>query len=165
MTTLALAPVGVLARCAIARAFEMHITFPACAAFAQQKLLTIAGEIGDRLICHMCHMGRMGNIFSSSTPHNRPPRHLPHLVWRILAIHFFPTTVPAVFRLNNGFVEKMSEMVGMLIRPQDNIATASTVTTIRPAFGNEFLAPETDTPPSTLSGLCKNFDAIDKHDA
>ena len=58
----------------------------------------------------------------------------------------------------------MSKVVGMLISLQDNIAAASAVTAIRPPFGNEFFAPETDTSPSALSGLRKNFDTIDKHD-
>ena len=79
-------------------------------------------------------------------------------------MHFFPAPVSAVFRLNNRLVEKMSKVVRVLISPQDNIAAASAVTPIRSPFGNEFFAPETDTPPSALSGLRKNFDAIDKHD-
>src|SRR2546423_12638767 len=53
----------------------------------------------------------------------------------------------------------------MSIGPQDNIAAATAVTAIRSPFRNEFLAPETDTSASALSGLRKNFDAIDKHNA
>src|SRR2546423_15657637 len=53
----------------------------------------------------------------------------------------------------------------MSIGPQDNIAAATAVTAIRSPFRNEFLAPETDTSASALSGLCENFDAIDKHNA
>src|SRR5207237_2191694 len=77
----------------------------------------------------------------------------------------FPAPVSAVFRLNDGLVEQMSELVGMLISPEDNIAAATAVTPIRSPLGNEFFAPETDAPPAALSGLRKNFDAIDKHDA
>src|SRR6185295_12062281 len=73
--------------------------------------------------------------------------------------------VAPAFRLDNRLVEKMSKVVRVLISLQDNVAAASAVTPIRPPFGNEFFAPETDTPPSALSGLRKNFDAIDKHDA
>ncbi len=58
----------------------------------------------------------------------------------------------------------MTKVVRVLISLQDNIAAASAVTPIRSPLGNEFFAPETDTPPSALSGLRKNFDAIDKHD-
>jgi hypothetical protein len=56
-------------------------------------------------------------------------------------------------------------VVGMSIGPKDNIAATAAITAIRPPFRNEFLAPETDTPASAISGLRKNFDAIDKHDA
>jgi hypothetical protein len=73
--------------------------------------------------------------------------------------------VSAAFRLDNRLIEKMSKVVRVLISLQDNIAAASAVTPIRSPLGNEFFAPETDTPPSALSGLRKNFDAIDKHDA
>src|SRR2546430_4972274 len=59
----------------------------------------------------------------------------------------------------------MSEVVGMSIGPQDNIAATAAVTAIRSPFRNEFLAPETDTPASAVSGLRKNFDTIDKHGA
>ena len=57
----------------------------------------------------------------------------------------------------------MSEVVGMSIGLQDNVAATAAVTAIRSPFRNEFLAPETDTAPSALSGLRKNFDTIDKH--
>src|SRR5438045_288933 len=59
----------------------------------------------------------------------------------------------------------MNELVGMSIGPQDNIAATAAVTAIRSSFGNEFLAPKTDTPASAPSGLRKNFDTIDKHGA
>src|SRR4029077_13623747 len=83
---------------------------------------------------------------------------------RIFAVHFFTAPVSAAFRLDNRLIEKMSKVVRVLISLQDNIAAASAVTPIRSPLGNEFFAPETDTPPSTLSGLRKNFDAIDIHD-
>src|SRR5207244_13120147 len=80
-------------------------------------------------------------------------------------MHFLPAPMPTVFCFNNGLVEQMSEVVGMSIGPQDNIAATAAVTAIRSPFRNEFLAPETDTPASALSGLRKNFDTIDKHPA
>src|SRR5437763_458442 len=78
-------------------------------------------------------------------------------------MHFLPAPMPTVFCFNNGLVEQMSEVVGMSIGPQDNIAAAAAITAIRSPFRNEFLAPETDTSASALSGLRKNFDTIDKH--
>src|SRR5439155_12206728 len=91
-------------------------------------------------------------------------RNVYDFVRRIFAIHFFPAPVAAAFRLDNRLIEKMNKVVRVLISLQDNIAAASAVTPIRSPLGNEFFASETDTPPSTLSGLRKNFDAIDKHD-
>src|SRR5438477_5546949 len=49
MTALALAAFGIFARRAIARAFEMDITFPARATFAEQKLLILTGEISEKI--------------------------------------------------------------------------------------------------------------------
>src|SRR5947207_3807704 len=78
-------------------------------------------------------------------------------------MHFLPAPMPTVFCFNNGLVEQMSEVVGMSIGPQDNIAAAAAITAIRSPFRNEFLAPETDTSASAVSGLRENFDTIDKH--
>jgi hypothetical protein len=96
---------------------------------------------------------------------HRSNRNLYDFVRRIFAMHFFAAPMSATFRLDNRLVEKMSKVVRVLISLQDNIAAASAVTPIRPPLGNEFFAPETDASPSALSGLRKNFDAIDKHDA
>src|SRR5437868_15484948 len=78
-------------------------------------------------------------------------------------MHFLPAPMRTVFCFNNGLVELMSEFVGMSIGPQDNIAASAAITAIRSPFRNEFLAPETDTSESAISGLRKNFDTIDKH--
>src|SRR5262245_9280955 len=78
-------------------------------------------------------------------------------------MHLFPATVAAIFRLNNRFIEKVGQMVGMLISPQNNIAAESAITAVGPAFGDEFFPPKTDASPSTLSGLRKNLNTIDKH--
>ena len=56
-------------------------------------------------------------------------------------------------------------MIGMLIGSENYIATPSTVTAIRPAFGHKFLTSKANAPASALSGLGKDFDAIDKHGA
>src|SRR6476660_3839693 len=80
-------------------------------------------------------------------------------------MHLFPATVSAIFRLNNRFVEEVGQMVGMLIGSEDNVATPPAVASIRSALGHKFLTSKADTPPPAFSGLCKNFDAIDKHGA
>src|SRR5205814_9763383 len=162
------------------------------ATFAEEKILAIAGEIGEELDPEVFFCGTTW-LFANFTAIDRtfearnciiwlvvfnPPSviHIPQLinhrplrnrsdfVRRIFAVHFFPAPVSAAFRLDNRLVEKMSKVVRVLISLQDNIPAASAVTPIRPPLGNEFFAPETDTPSSALSGLRKNFDAIDKHD-
>jgi len=192
VTAFALAAFRVFARRAIARAFEMHVTFAARATLAEEKLLAIAGEIGEELDPGVFFCGTTW-LFANFTAIDRtfearnciiwllvfnPPSviHIPQLinhrsnrnlydfVRRIFAVHFFPAPVSAAFRLDNRLVEKMSKVVRVLISLQDNIPAASAVTPIRSPLGNEFFAPETDTPSSALSGLRKNFDAIDKHD-
>ena len=192
VTAFALAAFRIFARRAIARAFEMHVTFAARATFAEEKLLAIAGEIGEELDPGVFFCGTTW-LFANFTAIDRtfearnriiwllvfnPPSaiHIPQLinhrsnrnlydfVRRIFAVHFFTAPVSAAFRLDNRLIEKMSKVVRVLISLQDNIAAASAVTPIRSPLGNEFFAPETDTPPSALSGLRKNFDAIDKHD-
>src|SRR5438105_7176888 len=171
----------------------MHITFATRTTFAEEKLLAIAGEISEELgpgllvhgtRCFFANFTAIDRTFEArngiilllvSNPpsaihipqlvNHRSHRNLDDFIRRIFAVHFFAAPVPTAFRLDNRLVEKMSEVVRVLISLQDNIAAASAVTPIRSPLGNEFLAPETDTPPSALSGLRKNFDAIDKHDA
>src|SRR6266478_8563025 len=170
----------------------MHVTFAARATFAEEKLLAIAGEISEELdpgvffcgttwlFANFAAIDRTFEarnrtiwllVFNPSAIHipqlvnNRSNRNLYDFVRRIFAMHFFAAPVSAAFRLDNRLVEKMSKVVRVLISLHDNIAAASAVTPIRSPLGDEFFAPETDTPPSALSGLRKNFDALDKHDA
>jgi hypothetical protein len=171
----------------------MHITFAARATFAEEKLLAIAGEIGEELgpgvffygtTCLFANFTAIDRTFEvrngiiwllafnppsairiAQLVNHRSNRNLYDFVRRIFAMHFFPAPVAAAFRLDNRLIEKMSKVVCVLISLQDNIAAASAVTPIRAPSGNEFFPPETDTPPSALSGLRKTFDAIDQHDA
>ena len=61
LTAFALAAFGVFARRAIARALEMHITFPASATFAEQKLLTLAREISEKIGWRIVNRGLIAN--------------------------------------------------------------------------------------------------------
>src|SRR5439155_16697626 len=90
-------------------------------------------------------------------------RNLYDLVRRIFAMHFLPSPMTAVFCFKNRLVKKMGEMVGLLIGPQNDIATSAAIATVGSAFRDEFFAPETDTTASAFSSLRKIFDAIDKH--
>jgi hypothetical protein len=51
----------------------------------------------------------------------------------------------------------------MPIRPQNHVATASAIATVRATLRYKFLTPKTDAPAPALSGLYKDFDLIDEH--
>src|SRR5207244_7632189 len=107
----------------------MHVTFAARATFAEEKLLAIAGEIGEELDPGVFFCGPTW-LFPNFTAIDRtfearnciiwllvfnPPSviHIPQLinhrsnrnlydfVRRIFAVHFFPAPVSAAFRLDN----------------------------------------------------------------
>jgi hypothetical protein len=71
--------------------------------------------------------------------------------------------VPTAFCFDDRLVEKIGKIINVLIGPQDNVAAASAIATIRPAFRHKFFPPKTDAPASALSGLRKNFYAINEH--
>src|SRR5438034_1502432 len=51
----------------------------------------------------------------------------------------------------------------MLIGQQNYVASASAVTTIGSTFRHKFFGPKTNAATPTAAGLCKDFDAINKH--
>ena len=107
--------------------------------------------------------GRPARTRTRQLVHNRSNRDFYDFIGRIFAVHLFPATVSAIFRLNNRFIEKVSQMVGMLIGSKDNVAAPPAVASIGPALGHKFLTSKADTPAPAFSRLRKNFDAIDKH--
>src|SRR5438132_9938786 len=137
----------------------MHVTFAARATLAEEKLLAIAGEIGEELDPGVFFCGPTW-LFANFTAIDRtfearnciiwllvfnPPSviHIPQLinhrsnrnlydfVRRIFAVHFFAVSVSAAFRLDNRLIEKMSKVVRLLISLRDNIAAASGVAPLR----------------------------------
>jgi hypothetical protein len=71
--------------------------------------------------------------------------------------------VASILCSNNRLVEKIGEIIDVLVGPQDNVAAASAIATIWPAFRHKFLSPKTHAPAPTLSGLRENFDPINEH--
>src|SRR5437868_8964388 len=147
----------------------MHVTFAARATFAEEKLLAIAGEIGEELDPGVFFCGTTW-LFANFTAIDRtfearnriiwllvfnPPSaiHIPQLinnrsnrnfydfVRRIFAVHFFTAPVSAAFPLAIGPIEEMIKLVCVLISLQDNIAAASAVSLTRSPLGNDFRAP------------------------
>ena len=64
---------------------------------------------------------------------------------------------------NDRLIEKIGEIIDVPISSQDNVPAASAVATVRPTSRYKFFSPKTDAPSPALSGLCKNFDAINEH--
>jgi len=71
--------------------------------------------------------------------------------------HFFSHPVPAVFRLDQGFVEKIGKIIDVPVRPQDHVTTPPTIAAVWPAFRHKFFSSETDAPAPACPRLCKNF--------
>jgi len=53
----------------------------------------------------------------------------------------------------------------MNVRAQNYVAAAAAIAPIWPAFRDEFFASKTDATAPAVSGLRKNFDPIDEHEA
>ena len=71
--------------------------------------------------------------------------------------------MPAVFRLDHGFVEKIGKIIDMPVRPQDHVTATPAVAAVRPAFRHKFLSSKTDGSAPAVSRLRKNFYPIDEH--
>ena len=168
MSLFAFFALGVLAGCAVARAFEMHIPLSSRSTAAQHEFLLITREIGNwnrRLPIANCRLlrSRRWVFFLFRRPNNRPHRNLYDFVRARAAAHFFPHPVPAVFRLDQGFIEKIGEIIDMPIGLQDHVTTASTIAAVRATFRHKFLPSKTNAAASAFSCLCKNLYPIDKH--
>src|SRR5436190_2098782 len=168
MSLFAFFALGVLAGCAVARAFEMHIPLSSRSTAAQHEFLLITREIGNwnrRLPIANCRLlrSRRWVFFLFRQPNNRPYRNLYDFVRARAAAHFFSHPVPAVFRLDQGFVEKIGKMIDVPVRPQDHVTTAPTIAAVGPAFRHKFFTSETDAPAPASSRLCKNVYPIDEH--
>ena len=87
-----------------------------------------------------------------------------HYFWRRgSSVHLFTLAVDAVFCLDNWLIKKVSEVIRVLVGPQNNVAAAPAISAIRPSTGDKLLAPEAHTSTSTVTSLGKNFYPIDKH--
>jgi hypothetical protein len=147
----------------------VYIALASCSTAAKRKFLSITGEIRKRLDCQLLSMGRWtlndgrwAFVFGC-LPHNRPHGNFDDFVCPRTAGHFLPLPVASTLCFNDRLVEKIGEIIDVLVGSQDNVAAASAIATIWPAFGHKFFSPKTDAPASTLSGLRENFDPINEH--
>jgi hypothetical protein len=94
---------------------------------------------------------------------NRPRRHVDDLVGPGAARHFLPLPVLSALCSNNRLVEKIDEIINVVVGSQNNVTTASAIATVRSTSRYKFFSPKTDAPAPASSGLCKNFDPINEH--
>ncbi len=152
----------------------MHVALPAAAAFAENELLAVVREVGDRRKGRSRRgEGRVSfpGYLNFFRPHpaafilinNRSHRHFHHLRQRAAAVHLLPLPVSALFRLDDRLVEKVGEIVGVNVGAKNDVAAATAITAIGTAARHELLAAKTHAAASAVTGLGKNFYSIDKH--
>jgi hypothetical protein len=64
---------------------------------------------------------------------------------------------------NDRLVEKIREIINMLVGSQDNVTPASAIATVRSTSRYKFFSPKTDASAPALSGLRENFYAVNEH--
>lgn len=156
MSRLAFLALGVFARRAVARTFKMHVPLSAFAAFAKNKLLTVARKIDNRI-------GFFRYLSVGSWPNNCSNRNFDDLVERRASVHLLPHSVAAGLCFDDRLVEKIREIVRVAIGAKDHVPAAAAITAVRPAFRDKFLPSKADAAAAAASCLGKNFDSIDKH--
>src|SRR5205814_5355869 len=128
----------------VARSFEVHIPLPSRSAAAQHEFLLVTNEIGN-WNCRLLRTRRwtldVGPwvFFFFRRPNNRPHRNLYDFVRARAAAHFFSHPVPAVFRLDQGFIEKIGEIIDMSIGLKFYVNTVSTIAAVRATFRTKFI--------------------------
>src|SRR4029077_155694 len=153
----------------------MHIPLSSPSAMAQHEFLPITREIGNwncrlpianfrwlRTRRGTLDVGRW-MFFFFRRPNDCPHRNLHDFVRTRAAAPFFPHPVPAAFRLEQGLVEEIGEIIDVPVRPQDYVTTTPAIAAVRPAFRHKFFSAKTDRPAPAFSCLHKNFYPINEH--
>src|SRR4051812_10993915 len=182
MTLFAFLTLGVLAGSAVAGAFEMHIPLPPRSAATQHEFLLITREIDYwNFRCHPersrgspwrygrdCFTGSFG--FAQDDRHTLvpPPNDRSHgdlndFVDAGATAHFFSHPVPAIFRLDQWLVEKISEIIDVPVRAQDHVTATPAIAAVRPASRYKFFSSKTNGTAPAISCLRKNFYSINEH--
>src|SRR4029077_15241774 len=133
----------------------MHIPLSSPSAMAQHEFLPITREIGNwncrlpianfrwlRTRRGTLDVGRW-MFFFFRRPNDCPHRNLHDFVRTRAAAHFFPHPVPAAFRLDQGLVEEIGEIIDVPVRPQAYVTTTPALPARRFTF-----PPRPPSPPS-----------------
>jgi len=78
-------------------------------------------------------------------------------------MHLLTLSMPTTFRANDRFVEKIREVIRVLIGTENDVTAASTIAPIWPSFGDKFFAAKAYAPTTAIPGLGKNSDPINEH--
>jgi hypothetical protein len=65
--------------------------------------------------------------------------------------------------LQQWLVKKIYKVIGVHIRPKNNVAPFSAVPAVWPTARHKFLTPETDTAVATVTGFCVDSNAVYEH--
>jgi hypothetical protein len=95
--------------------------------------------------------------------HNRPDGNLDYFRDGGASVFLLPLPVCAAPGLDDRLVEKIRKIIGVDIRTENDISTATAIAPVRSAAWYEFFATEADAAPPAVTGLGKNFYSIDKH--
>ena len=152
----------------------MDVAFAAFSPLAEDKFLAFVREVGDLLEIgnRRTETGEIiSRFFAFRCPvsafrhpvNDRSHRHLHHFRSCTAAMFFLPLPVRSALRLDDRLIEQSGKIIGMDIGPENHVAAAAAVATIRSALRDKFLPPETYRPAPPIPGLGKNFYSIDKH--
>src|SRR5271157_4032090 len=142
---------------------------------AQSQLLIFLCEIGDqlairrrnnrlrrRLIRNLLDRGRSEKL-SGNPVDQSAYGHLVPSIRTCFAVHVLSQAVFAPGRLQQWLVVEIHEIVGMHIRPKNDVAPLAAVPSLWAASRHKLFPSKTDTPVSAITGFCMDSDLIDEH--
>jgi len=149
----------VLAGHPIGGAFEVGVSLAAVPAFAKQELLAILGQIGNGFL-----LDRVPGL--SARPVDNRAYGNPDDGRRATApVLAFSQPMTAATGADERFEEKRDQIVGIVIRLKNDVATVAAITAIRPAMRDEFFAAEAAASVASVSCLGVNANLVNKsHD-
>ena len=116
MSLLAFFAFRILDRGPVLRTLKMDVALSSAAAFAEDELLVLIGQIGDGAALRgpMDHMGPIRRCLIAED--HGAYGHLYDFRDSAAAMHLLPLPVLAVFRLDDRLVEKIGKIIDMAIR-------------------------------------------------
>ena len=137
-------------------ALEMGVSLAAVPAFAEDKLLSIRGQVANGLLLDRFAWLLAGPV--NDRAHWHPDDGRP----RVAAVFVFPFAMGPATRTDKGIEKKRDEIVGVVIGLKNNVPAIPSVPTIRSSVRDEFFAPEAAASIAAVPGLRMNADLVNK---